>query len=40
MQRDRLGERLAEALGADEYRRLLQQGAELGLEDARPLAGM
>jgi predicted ATPase len=40
MQRDRLGERLAEALGADEYRRLLAQGAELGLEDARSLAGM
>jgi predicted ATPase/DNA-binding winged helix-turn-helix (wHTH) protein len=40
MQRDRLGERLAEALGEAEYRRLLAQGAELGLEDARPLAGM
>jgi hypothetical protein len=40
MQRDRLGERLTEALGADEYHRLLKQGAELGLEDARPLAAM
>jgi predicted ATPase/DNA-binding winged helix-turn-helix (wHTH) protein len=40
MQRDRLGDRLAKALGEAEYRRLLAQGAELGLEDARPLAGM
>jgi hypothetical protein len=40
MQRDRLGERLAEALGEDEYRRLLEQGADLDLEDARHLAAM
>jgi hypothetical protein len=40
MQRDRLGERLTEALGETEYRRLLEQGAELDLEDARHLAGM
>ena len=40
MQRDRLGKRLAEALGADEFRQLLEQGASLGLDDARPLAGM
>jgi hypothetical protein len=39
MQRDRLGERLAEALGTDEFRRLLEQGAGLDLEDARHLAG-
>jgi predicted ATPase/DNA-binding winged helix-turn-helix (wHTH) protein len=38
MQRDRLGERLTEALGEDEYRRLLRQGADLDLEDARHLA--
>jgi hypothetical protein len=38
MQRDRLGERLIEALGEDEYRRLLGQGADLDLEDARHLA--
>jgi hypothetical protein len=40
MQRDRLAERLTEALGEAEYRHLLKQGAELGLEDARPLAAM
>jgi hypothetical protein len=40
MQRDRLGERLSEALGATGYQRLLEQGAELGLDDARHLAGM
>jgi hypothetical protein len=40
MQRDRLAERLTEALGETEYRRLLKQGAELDLEDARPLAAM
>jgi predicted ATPase/DNA-binding winged helix-turn-helix (wHTH) protein len=40
MQRDRLGERLIEALGEDEYRRLLEQGTELDLEDARHLAAM
>ena len=40
MQRDRLGERLSEALGKDEFHRLLQQGGELGLDDARHLAGM
>ena len=40
MQRDRLGERLTETLGAAEYQRLLGQGAELGLEDARQLAGI
>jgi hypothetical protein len=38
MQRDRLGERLTEALGEDEYGRLLEQGADLDLEDARHLA--
>jgi predicted ATPase/DNA-binding winged helix-turn-helix (wHTH) protein len=40
MQRDRLSERLIDALGEVDYHRLLEQGAELGLEDARPLAGM
>ena len=40
MQRDRLAERLTEALGEAEYHRLLAQGAELGLEDARQLAAM
>jgi hypothetical protein len=40
MQRDRLGTRLAEALGQAEFKRLLAQGAELGLEDARHLAAM
>lgn len=40
MQRDRLGERLTEALGEDEYRRLLEQGASLDLEDARHLAAI
>lgn len=40
MQRDRLAERLIEALGEVNYLRLLEQGGELGLEDAQPLAGM
>jgi predicted ATPase/DNA-binding winged helix-turn-helix (wHTH) protein len=40
MQRDRLGQRLAEALGEDEYRRLLEQGADLDLEDGRHLAAL
>jgi predicted ATPase/DNA-binding winged helix-turn-helix (wHTH) protein len=40
MQRDRLGERLAEALGEDEFARLLEQGADLDLEDGRHLAGI
>jgi predicted ATPase len=40
MQRDRLGERLAEALGDAEFHRLLEQGAALDLDDARPLAGI
>jgi predicted ATPase/DNA-binding winged helix-turn-helix (wHTH) protein len=40
MQRDRLGERLAKSLGEDEYHRLLEQGADLDLEDARHLAAM
>jgi hypothetical protein len=40
MQRDRLGERLVAALGEAEFRRLLAQGAELDLEDARHLAAM
>ena len=40
MQRNRLGERLTEALGEDEYRRLLGQGTDLGLDDARHLAVM
>jgi hypothetical protein len=40
MQRDRLGQRLAEALGEPELRRFLEQGAALGLDDARHLAAM
>ncbi|GLQ57161.1 ATP-binding protein [Devosia nitrariae] len=40
IQRDRLRERLAEALGEGEYRRLREQGANLDLEDARQLAAM
>ena len=40
MQRNRLGERLAEALGADDFNRLLGQGAGLDLDDARHLAQM
>jgi predicted ATPase/DNA-binding winged helix-turn-helix (wHTH) protein len=40
MQRDRLGERLTEALGEDAYHRLLEQGADLDLEDARHLAAI
>jgi predicted ATPase/DNA-binding winged helix-turn-helix (wHTH) protein len=40
MQRDRLGDRLTGALGVGEYRRLLAQGADLGLDDARHLAAI
>ena len=40
MQRDRLGERLSEALGEEGFHRLLEQGRALGLDDARHLAGM
>lgn len=40
MQRDRLGERLREALGEEGFHRLLEQGRALGLDDARHLAGM
>ena len=40
MQRDRLGDQLAEKLGEAEYQRLLDQGAELDLEDARHLAAI
>jgi hypothetical protein len=38
MQRDRLGEKLGEALGADELQRLLEQGDQLDLLDAEQLA--
>ena len=40
MQRDRLGERLAGALGAAELQRLLEQGGALDLVDAGQLAGI
>ena len=38
LQRDRLDERLKEALGVEEHRRILEQGAALDLDDARSLA--